>query len=268
MTIFKYLASLIHKYVWRKIQKRSDVQKNDSDTTIIAVGNGGYNIAYDLFQMGCFDGAKFFVCDTEPSDLTRHVSNADETFLLEKINRVESACSTHVNHIIKKTSKNIILVGAFGGLTGSKYVPLIALEAVLQDRFVYSIVTYPFNTEGSLAITLADKAIKQLAASSRVTVIQNNNILLKLKNLTISQINQPITNTLSAILKRYSFEELANNDIIDLQGLIPVEYKMFIEYTDDRSSIKVPLLTFINTFHLIPKEEQKRFFDLYSSDVM
>lgn len=200
--------------------------------------------------------------------MTRHVSNADETFLLEKINRVESACSTHVNHIIKKTSKNIILVGAFGGLTGSKYVPLIALEAVLQDRFVYSIVTYPFNTEGSLAITLADKAIKQLAASSRVTVIQNNNILLKLKNLTISQINQPITNTLSAILKRYSFEELANNDIIDLQGLIPVEYKMFIEYTDDRSSIKVPLLTFINTFHLIPKEEQKRFFDLYSSDVM
>lgn len=63
--------------------------------------------------------------------------------------------------------------------------------------------------------------MKQLAASSRVTVIQNNNILVGLKNLTISQINQPITNTLSAILKRYSLEELVNNNTIDLQRLIP-----------------------------------------------
>lgn len=69
--------------------------------------------------------------------------------------------------------------------------------------------------------------MKQLAPSSRVTIIQNNNILLELKNLTISQINQPITNTLSAILKRYSLEELANNNTIDMQRLIPIEYQVF-----------------------------------------
>lgn len=135
--------------------------------TVIAVGNGGYNIAQDLIQMGCFDGARFFVCDTEPNDLTRHASNADETFLLDRINGdVKSADTTHVDHIIKKTSQNVILVGAFGGLTGSKYVPLLALEAVMRGRFVYSIVTWPFNTEGPSSITLTNKAMKQLAASS------------------------------------------------------------------------------------------------------
>ena len=59
MKLFKYLAALVYKYIWRKTQK-SDVQKNDSGMTVIAVGNGGYNIAQDLIQMGCFDGARFF----------------------------------------------------------------------------------------------------------------------------------------------------------------------------------------------------------------
>ena len=86
-------------------------------------------------------------------------------------------------------------------------------------------------------------------------------ILLELKNLTISQINQPITNTLSAILKRYSLEELANNNAIDLHRLIPIEYQVFTEYIDNRSSVKTPLLTFINTFRMMPNEERKRIFD-------
>lgn len=261
MRIFKYLAVLVHKYIWCKTQK-SDVQKNDSDMTVIAVGNGGYNIAQALIQMGCFDGARFFVCDTEPNDLTRHANNADETFLLDRINGdVKSADTTHVDHIIKKTSQNVILVGAFGGLTGSRYVPLLALEAVMQGRFVYSIVTWPFNTEGPSSITLTNKAIKQLAASSRVTVIQNNNILVELKDLTISQINQPITNTLSAILKRYSLEELVDNNTIDLQRLIPIKYQVFTENTDDQDTVKNTLLAIINTFRIMSNKERKRIFD-------
>lgn len=262
MKIFKYLAALVYKYIWRKTQKRSDAQKSNSDITVIAVGNGGYNIAYNLIQMGCFDGARFFVCDTKPSDLTRHASNADETFLLDRINGdVKSADTTHVDHIIKKTSQNVILVGAFGGLTGSKYVPLLALEAVMYSRSVYSIVTWPLNDEGPSTIVLANKAMKQLAASSRITVIQNNNILLELKNLTISQINQPITNTLSAILKRYSLEELADNNTIDLQRLIPIKYQVFTENTDDQCTVKNTLLAIINTFRIMPNEERKRIFD-------
>lgn len=103
--------------------------------------------------------------------------------------------------------------------------------------------------------------MKQLAASSRITVIQNNNILLELKNLTISQINQPITNTLSAILKRYSLEELADNNTIDLQRLIPIEYQVFTENTDDQDTVKNTLLAIINTFRIMPNEERKRILD-------
>lgn len=103
--------------------------------------------------------------------------------------------------------------------------------------------------------------MKQLAASSRITVIQDNNILLELKNLTISQINQPITNTLSTILKRYSLEELADNNTIDLQRLIPIKYQVFTENTDDQDTVKNTLLAIINTFRIMPNEERKRNFD-------
>lgn len=97
--------------------------------------------------------------------------------------------------------------------------------------------------------------MKQLVSSSRVTVIQNNNILLELKDLTISQINQLITNTLSVLLKRYSIEELANNNTIDLQKLILIEYVVFTKNTDAQCT------AIINTFRIMQTEERKRIFD-------
>lgn len=97
--------------------------------------------------------------------------------------------------------------------------------------------------------------MKQLVSSSRVTVIQNNNILLELKDLTISQINQLITNTLSVLLKRYSIEELANNNTIDLQKLILIEYVVFTKNTDAQCT------AIINTFRIMQNEERKRIFD-------
>lgn len=103
--------------------------------------------------------------------------------------------------------------------------------------------------------------MKQLVSSSRVTVIQNNNILLELKDLTISQINQLITNTLSVLLKRYSLEELANNNTTDLQKLIRIEYMVFTKNTDAQCTVRNMLLAIFNTFRIMQNEERKRIFE-------
>ena len=52
--------------------------------TVIAVGNGGYNLATDLIAAGLFPDAQLIVCDTNQKDLEKNSANATETFILEK----------------------------------------------------------------------------------------------------------------------------------------------------------------------------------------
>lgn len=53
--------------------------------TIIAVGNGGYNLATDLIAVGLFPNARLIVCDTNEKDLEKNSVNASESFLLIKL---------------------------------------------------------------------------------------------------------------------------------------------------------------------------------------
>lgn len=41
--------------------------------TIIAVGNGGYNLAADLIAAGLFPDARLIVCDTNEKDLEKNL---------------------------------------------------------------------------------------------------------------------------------------------------------------------------------------------------
>lgn len=51
--------------------------------TVIAVGNGGYNLATDLVAAGLFPDSRLIICDTNEKDLEKHSANATETFLLK-----------------------------------------------------------------------------------------------------------------------------------------------------------------------------------------
>ena len=44
--------------------------------TIIAVGNGGYNLAADLISAGLFPEARLIICDTNEKDLEKNSANA------------------------------------------------------------------------------------------------------------------------------------------------------------------------------------------------
>ena len=107
--------------------------------TIIAVGNGGYNLATDIIAAGLFPDARLMVCDTNEKDLEKNSVNAAESFLLEKLRKsVKSGDTNLVDEIVEKASDSVIVCATLGGMTGSKYAPLIALDAILKGKFVSS----------------------------------------------------------------------------------------------------------------------------------
>ena len=135
--------------------------------TVIAVGNGGYNLATDLIAAGLFTDAQLIVCDTNQKDLEKNSANVTETFILEKLrSKVKSGDTPLVEAIVAKASDAVIVCATLGGMTGSKYAPLIALEAILKGKFVCSFFSMPYEFEGKQKTKRAMDARMQLIVSS------------------------------------------------------------------------------------------------------
>ena len=196
--------------------------------TIIAVGNGGYNLASDIIAAGLFQNVRLLVCDTNDKDLEKNSTNATETFILEKLRRnAKSGDAPLVEDIVAKASDTVIICATLGGMTGSKYAPLIALEAILEGKFVCSFFSMPYDFEGEQKTKRAMNARMQLIASSNFAVQQNNDRLKEVESLGSSDINKPLVETVKSAMSHMPLEEL-DNDINHevLQAYIPEEYRV------------------------------------------
>ncbi|WP_303027786.1 hypothetical protein [Duncaniella muris] len=224
--------------------------------TIIAVGNGGYNLAADLIATGLFPDARLIVCDTNKKDLEKNSVNGAESFLLEKLRgKVKSGDTTFVEEIVEKASDSVIICATLGGMTGSKYAPLIALEAILKGKFVCSFFSMPYEFEGEQKNKRAMNARMQLIVSSNLAVQQNNDRLKEVQSLGLNDIDKPLVDTIKSAMSHKSLAELAdtkNND--SLQAYIPEEYRVR----------DMPLVWIrSNTYHGISDDERKNIFNLY-----
>ena len=221
--------------------------------TIISVGNGGYNLATDLIKANIFPDAKLFVCDTDGEQLKKNSEDADQTFLLDKIDSVSSKNRGLVSHIIEESSDIIIVCATLGGMTGTKYAPLIALEAILRGKFVCTLCSLPFTYEGPRKRTRAEKvAMLQFRVVTNLLLCQDNDCLSSLgDNLTLNDINKPIVETLKAQLQSHSLQELS----VDSESrMIPSEFE-----NEDQ-----PIMTeYGDCFKGIPNELRIEMFDAY-----
>lgn len=196
--------------------------------TVIAVGNGGYNLATDLIAAGLFTDAQLIVCDTNQKDLEKNSANITETFILEKLrSKVKSGDTPLVEAIVAKASDAVIVCATLGGMTGSKYAPLIALEAILKGKFVCSFFSMPYEFEGEQKTKRARNARMKLIVSSYFAVQQNNDRLKEVVSLGLNDIDKPLVGTIKSAMSHKSLVELAdtkNND--SLQAYIPEEYRV------------------------------------------
>ena len=196
--------------------------------TVIAVGNGGYNLATDLIAAGLFTDAQLIVCDTNQKDLEKNSANVTETFILEKLrSKVKSGDMPLVEAIVAKASDAVIVCATLGGMTGSKYAPLIALEAILKGKFVCSFFSMPYEFEGEQKTKRAMDARMQLIVSSNFAIQQNNDRLKEVHSLGLNDIDKPLVETVKSAMRAHSLSELANDPKNDaLQSLIPEEYRV------------------------------------------
>ena len=220
--------------------------------TVIAVGNGGYNLATDLIAAGLFTDAQLIVCDTNQKDLEKNSANATETFILEKLrSKVKSGDTPLVEAIVAKASDAVIVCATLGGMTGSKYAPLIALEAILKGKFVCSFFSMPYEFEGEQKTKRAMNARMQLIVSSNFAVQQNNDRLKEVHSLGLNDIDKPLVETVKSAMRAHSLSELANDA---LQSLIPEEYRVK----------DLPLIWLrSDTYRGITDEDRQEIFNLY-----
>jgi tubulin/ftsZ family, GTPase domain len=224
--------------------------------TVIAVGNGGYNLATDLIAAGLFTDAQLIVCDTNQKDLEKNSANVTETFILEKLrSKVKSGDTPLVEAIVAKASDAVIVCATLGGMTGSKYAPLIALEAILKGKFVCSFFSMPYEFEGEQKTKRAMNARMKLIVSSYFAVQQNNDRLKEVVSLGLNDIDKPLVGTIKSAMSHKSLVELAdtkNND--SLQAYIPEEYRV-----NDMPLVWIRS----NIYHGISDDERKNIFNLY-----
>lgn len=224
--------------------------------TVIAVGNGGYNLATDLTAAGLFTDAQLIVCDTNQKDLEKNSANVTETFILEKLrSKVKSGDMPLVEAIVAKASDAVIVCATLGGMTGSKYAPLIALEAILKGKFVCSFFSMPYEFEGEQKTKRAMDARMQLIVSSNFAIQQNNDRLKEVHSLGLNDIDKPLVETVKSAMRAHSLSELANDPKNDaLQSLIPEEYRVK----------DLPLIWLrSDTYRGITDEDRKGIFNLY-----
>lgn len=224
--------------------------------TVIAVGNGGYNLATDLIAAGLFTDAQLIVCDTNQKDLEKNSANVTETFILEKLSsKVKSGDTPLVEAIVAKASDAVIVCATLGGMTGSKYAPLIALEAILKGKFVCSFFSMPYEFEGEQKTKRAMDARMQLIVSSNFAIQQNNDRLKEVHSLGLNDIDKPLVETVKSAMRAHSLSELANDPKNDaLQSLIPEEYRVK----------DLPLIWLrSDTYRGITDEDRKGIFNLY-----
>lgn len=161
-----------------------------------------------------------------------------------------------VDDIIKSSTERVIICATFGGFTGSKYAPLIALNAILKGKFVCSFFTMDFSFEGEKHEQRAINARMQSIVASNFVIQQNNDRLKEIETLGLGDINKPIVETIVNALRNHTLEELSLwVGPESIQDLIPVEYRL----------PDIPLLWLrSDCYRGIENDERKNVFDLYA----
>lgn len=96
-------------------------------TTIITIGNGGYNIAADCSESGIFRDYKLIVCDSDADDIKRNSGSADCSFLLNgSVDKFSLKDNSLIKPIVNEVTDRIFIFAALGGwVTRINILPLV-----------------------------------------------------------------------------------------------------------------------------------------------
>lgn len=167
-------------------------------TTIITIGNGGYNIAADCIESGIFSDYKLIVCDSDAADLKRNSGSADCSFLLNgSVDKFSLKDNALIKPIVNEVTDRIFIFAALGGwVTRINILPLVmALD--VPRKFIWSVFSMPSDFEGKEVNKRASITRQLLWACTDMFLVQYNNKLSSIHKLTVGEMNKPIVDTLA-----------------------------------------------------------------------
>jgi len=166
-----------------------DLPKNQSNVIkVIGVGGGGSNAINHMFQQG-IKGVDFVICNTDsqalnnsgvPNKIQLGVNLTEglgaganpeigEQAAIESIDDIKRMLDTN--------TKMVFITAGMGGGTGTGAAPVIAKLAKELDILTVGIVTMPFQFEGKIRNTQAQKGVETLRDHVDSLVVINNNKL-------------------------------------------------------------------------------------------
>lgn len=167
-------------------------------STIITIGNGGYNIAAGCIESGIFSDYKLIVCDSDADDLKGNSASADCSFLLNgSVDKFSLKDNSLIKPIVNEITDRIFIFAALGGwVTRINILPLVmALD--VPRKFIWSIFSMPSDYEGDAVKKRASVTRQLLWACTDMFLVQYNDKLSSIPDLTIGEMNEPIVDTLA-----------------------------------------------------------------------
>lgn len=163
-------------------------------TTLISIGNGGFNIAREIFMSGIFDHPEFFIMDSEENELKeKDPIGRFKTVLLPIFEgEVNSASATEIKDVISSDSERVVICSTLGGKTGTFYAPLIAMDSFLKGKEVHTLSSMPFKFEGEKRLKRAEGASSQLYYASDIFIIQRNDRLSDFNSMKLGDLDVPM----------------------------------------------------------------------------
>lgn len=190
------------------------------EITLIAVGNCGYNIANDILAVGIVTPAHYFVCDTDVDELQDKKQNAKcKTITLPLFEgNPDTNLIPIVGGIMPEETDLVLICAGMGGMTGSRYAPLIGMSAQILNKKVISVFATAFRFEGKNVNTQSKWGFLQQQIASDVCIYQDNNFLLN--EGVPDEMNKPVINALKTLKNKRSILDWSDLSASELQEVI------------------------------------------------
>ncbi len=158
-------------------------------SVIIGIGGAGLATLTCLQELGC-QSADTVAVDTDPESL--YHARATRKILLNKLwvnsphtiltpESKWSAIERDLTRIREATHRDlVILIGGFGGKTGTSLTPIFAREAKELGALVITLPIMPFHSEKEITLLRARRGLVSLAASADTVMPFSNQSLLDL----------------------------------------------------------------------------------------
>ena len=150
---------------------------------VIAIGNGGCNVADTLYDLLPDGSHKFAMIDNDGEELRKHKATSNATLLSGNYAEIEAGMAQLLGG---NADNKVTVIVCLGGETGSHLAPVAMRMASKIVTCVKCVVMMPFAFEGISRKARAEAALSKIReCASDVVVIHNDEIFNKYPDLNI-----------------------------------------------------------------------------------